>query len=243
MQNDDARRAEARAARVVRAGALLAVFTVFAQSAAHVVNRAWLETRHLNADVEGNVLTWLSAGATVAGALAAFTLAVLVSEHRNRLLLLAAILTVFAFDDLMVVHERVGGKTAVLLAIDAEYMRAFWPVLYFPLLFFVFVALWQLAGPTFATATRAIRLGLVFLVAAVGAEALSLTWHVAGGQIGDWPDTLEVAIEEGLELAGWILIASGVTAVALSRVGYVRASVPSHASRLLASNETAPSEA
>src|SRR5687767_14753698 len=102
MHNEDARRAQARAARVVRAGALLAVFAVFAQSAAHVVNRAWIDNRHLNADVEGNVLTWLSAGATIASALAAFTLAILVSEHRNRLFLLAAILTVFAFDDVMV---------------------------------------------------------------------------------------------------------------------------------------------
>src|SRR5687768_9775125 len=172
----------------------------------------------------------------MAGALAAFTLAVFVRAHRNQLLLLAAILAVFAFDDVMVVHERVGGKTAVLLGIEADYMRAFWPVLYFPLLCFVFVALWQLAGPLLATATRAIRLGLGFLVAAVGAEALSLTWHVASGHIGDWPDTIEVAIEEGLELSGWILIASGLTAVALTRLGFVRRD----GSRRLASNETAP---
>jgi hypothetical protein len=243
MHNDDARRAEARAARIVRAGALLAVFTVFAQSAAHVVNRAWLENRHLNADVDGNLLTWLTAGATIAGALAALTIGLLFHEHRLQLVLLSAILGLLALDDVIAVHERVSGKTTGLLGIAGDYGRALWPLLYFPLLFFVFVALWKLAARTFATAGLTIRLGLGLLVAAVAAEVLWSAWHLRGGHIGDWPDTIQVAIEEGMEFAGWILVASGLTAVALARVGYVRASIPSHASRLLASNETAPSEA
>jgi hypothetical protein len=243
MHNEDARRAEARAARAVRAGALLAMFAVFAQSAAHVVNRAWVENRHLNADVDGNLLTWFTAGATVAGALAALTIALFVREHRIQLVLLSAILGLLALDDVIAVHERVGGKTTGLLGIEGDYGRALWPVLYFPLLIFVLVALWQLAGRTFAPAALAIRLGLGLLVAAVAAEVLWSAWHLRGGHIGDWPDTIQVAIEEGMEFAGWILIASGLTAVVLARVRSVRASVPTHALRSVASRETAPSEA
>jgi hypothetical protein len=243
IHDEDPRRAEGRAARLVRAGVLLAVFAVFAQSTAHVVNRASVENRHLNADVDGNLLTWLTAGATIAGALAALTIGVLFRERRIQLTLLSAILGLLALDDVIAVHERVSGKTTGLLGIDGDYGRALWPVLSFPLLFFVTVALWRLAGRTFATAGFAIRLGLGLLVAAVAAEVLWSAWHLRGGQIGDWPDTIQVAIEEGMEFAGWILIASGLTAIALARFGCVRASVPRQRSRPLASNETAPSEA
>jgi hypothetical protein len=236
-------RREAGAARVVRAGALLAGFAVLAQSAAHVGNRAWLENRHLNADVDGNLLTWLTAGATITGALAALTIGLVVRKHRIQLLLLSAILGLLALDDVIGLHERLGGKTTGLLGIEGDYGRALWPVLYFPLLCFVFVALWQLAGRTFATAGLAIRLGLGLLLAAVGAEVLWSAWHLGGGHVGDWPDTIQVAIEEGMEFAGWILIASGLTAVALTRVGYARASVRSRGSLRLRSHETAPSEA
>jgi hypothetical protein len=243
MQNDDARRAEARAARVVRAGALLAVFTVFAQSAAHVVNRAWLENRHLNADVDGNLLTWLTASATVAGALAALAIGVLFREHRLQLVLLSAILGLLALDDVIAVHERVSGKTTALLGIAGDYGRALWPALYFPLLLFVLLTLWRLAGRIVAPAAVAIRVGLALLVAAVGAEMLWSAWHLGGGQVGDWPDTIQVAIEEGMELAGWILIAAGLTAVALARVRCPRASVRHDRPGRLRSNEAAPSHA
>jgi hypothetical protein len=243
IQEEDPACPEAGAARVVRAGALMAGFAVLAQCAAHVGNRAWLESRHLNADVDGNLLTWLTAGATIAGALAALTIGLVVRERRIQLLLLSAVLGLLALDDVIALHERVGGKTTGLLGIEGDYGRALWPALYFPLLFFVLVTLWQLAGRIVAPAAVAIRVGLALLVAAVGAEMLWSAWHLGGGQIGDWPDTIQVAIEEGMELAGWILIAAGLTAVALARVSHTRASVRHDRPGRLRSNETAPSHA
>ena len=200
---------------MVRAGALVAGFAVLTQTAAHLANRAWLDTRELNADVDDSVLTWLAAGSSAAAALAAFTLAVLLRERRVQLVLLVAVLGLFALDDVIALHERASIKAAGVLRIDGDYARVLWPVLYFPLLVFALVVLWQLAGRAFHTAGLAIRLGLGFLAAAVGTEALWATWHVGGGEIGDWPDTVEVAIEEGLELAGWMLIASGLVAIAV----------------------------
>lgn len=206
------------AARVLRVGWLVAGLAALALTAVHLVNRAWLDTPNLNADVEGNVLTWLNAGAMAAVALVALAFALLVRQFRYRLIVLSAVLGMFTFDELIELHERASFKVTVVLGIDGDYLRVLWPVLYFPLLVFAFVTLWEVAQHSFPSADRAIRLGLLCLVASVGAEMLSATWHLTRGHHGDWPDTIEVAIEEALELGGWILIAFGLTAAAVIRV-------------------------
>jgi hypothetical protein len=91
-------------------------------------------------------------------------------------------------------------------------------VLYLPMLVFILAALWQLGGRASEPAALGIRFGLVLLVAAVGVEVLWATWHLTVGKVGDWPDTIQVAIEEGLELGGWTLIASGLAALLVTRL-------------------------
>jgi hypothetical protein len=207
------------ARRVVRVGAALAVIAVLGQTAVHLANRAWIGTSGLDADVDGNVLTWISAEVVFAAALALALMGILFREHRLQTLLLAGVLAVFVVDDLVALHERVSLKVVALLGVDGDLARLAWPFLYGPLLLFVLVALWQIGGRGSRSAAVSVRLGLVLLVAAVVIEALWTTWHLTVGRIGDWPDTLEVAVEEGIELGAWTLIASGLVAFLATRLG------------------------
>jgi hypothetical protein len=206
------------ARRVVRVGVVLAVIAVLGQTAVHLANRAWIGTSSLDADVDGNVLTWISAEVVFTAALALALMGTLFREHRLQTLLLAGVLAVFVVDDLVALHERVSLKFVALLGVDADLARLAWPFLYGPMLLFVLVALWQIGGRGSRSTVFSVRVGLVLLVAAVVIEALWATWHVTAGRIGDWPDTVEVALEEGIELAAWALIASGLVAFMATRL-------------------------
>jgi hypothetical protein len=218
MDVDGAMSRDALAARLLKVGAQAAGCAVVAQTAAHLANRAWFGTSNLNADFDGSILTWLSVGAALGCAIFALALAALPRANRIQMALLSAVFGLFAFDDLLALHERAGLRATALLEVQGGFARVLWPALYLPLLVFVLVTLWQLSWRTSATARGSIRLGLLCLVAAVGAEMLWATWHLTRGQIGDWPDTVEVAIEEGLELGGLILIASALAGAAFERV-------------------------
>jgi uncharacterized protein YqgC (DUF456 family) len=217
------------ARRVVRVGAVLAVIAVLGQTAVHLTNRAWISSSSLDADVDGNVLTWISAEVVFTAALALALMGTLFRGHRLQTLLLAGVLAVFVVDDLVALHERVSLKFVALLGVNADLARLAWPMLYGPLLLFVLVALWQIGGRGSRSTVFSVRLGLVLLVAAVVIEALWAAWHVTAGRIGDWPDTVEVALEEGIELAAWTLIASGLVAFLATRLvtAFDRPSAPS----------------
>jgi hypothetical protein len=204
--------------RVVLIGAAIAAVAVLGQTVVHLANRAWIGDANLDADVEGNFLTWVNGGAVLACVCLVLALAALVRKHRLEGLLLAAALGVLALDDLAELHERGSLKVAALLEIDADFIRVLWPVLYLPMLAFILAALWQLGGRASEPAALGIRFGLVLLVAAVAVEVLWATWHLTVGKVGDWPDTIQVAIEEGLELGGWTLIASGLAAFLVTRL-------------------------
>jgi hypothetical protein len=206
------------ARRVVRAGAVIAGIAVLGQTVVHLANRAWIGTRSLNADVDGNVLTWISAEVVFTAALALALMGILFREHRLQTLFLAGVLAVLVVDDLVALHERVSLKFVAELGVNADLARLAWPVLYGPLLLFVLVALWQIGGRGSRSTVVSVRFGLALLVAAVVMEALWATWHVTAGRIGDWPDTIEVALEEGIELAAWTLIAAGLVAFLATRL-------------------------
>lgn len=211
------------AVRIVRVGAFVAVLAAGVQTAAHLANRAWIGTPSLNADVDGNTLTLMSASAVVAAAVVLLGLTAVTRVHAVQTLLLAAAFAGLAVDDMAAWHERGSLKVVALLSLDADFARVLWPVLYCPLLGFVLIALWRIAGRAPKQAGFVIRAGLALLVAAVGAEALWAGWHLSGGAVGDWPDTVQVAFEEGLELGGWILIASGLAAMLVAGLHVTRA--------------------
>ncbi len=87
-----------------------------------------------------------------------------------------------------------------------------WIVLYLPLLVLAFAVLAALARDTDARTRRFIHVGLGLLVFAVAAESSSALTHSWGYEDGSTYDTFEVAVEEGAELAGWILVAAALAA-------------------------------
>ena len=200
---------ERAAARVAKLGLAVTVVVVAAQTAGHLVNDLLLDRRfwHLNADVDGNALTWASALATLVCASVLVALARAVPARVLRFSLLAAVLTFFALDDLAGIHEDLG---SYLARVGLPDIAGIWFPVYLPLFGLTFLLLWQIR-PVPGRAAFQLRLGLALLGAALVGEmlaagalsALDRTAHA-------WPYTVEVALEEAAELAGWILIASGL---------------------------------
>jgi hypothetical protein len=204
--------------RVVYWGYVMAPVAVLVQGASHLTNVLVFDgdISTFSADEDGNTFAWASSVATYTAALMAFALAFLDRRRRGRMLVLAALLAFFSLDDILRVHEWVEGQAVerleTLLSFDPEYGRLIWPLLFFPMLATAFIVLWQLSRTLAGEPARAIRIGLGLLVLGVLAEAASAAIHVEERFAGGFIDGLEVAVEEGAELAGWILIATALTA-------------------------------
>lgn len=208
------RPAERFARTVLAAGAAAACVALLLLTSAQLANDLVFDRRyaHLNADLDGNALTWLSALATAAAAAFVITLARVL--ERRRLALVAGILGFFAIDDVAGLHERMGDG---LEALGLPHSDGIWFPVYLPLFGFVFLTLWAL-GRQSELIAPAVHAGLLLLGFALAGEVstafvpwLDRTEHGA-------LYTLEVGIEEGAELGGWILIASGLAAAgALTR--------------------------
>ena len=63
---------------------------------------------------------------------------------------------------------------------------------------------------------RLLRIGLFMLVAAVAAEEIAAVIVQEGQGHLSIAYNLEVVVEEGLELAGWMIIATGLLATAIA---------------------------
>jgi hypothetical protein len=212
---------------IVQTGLRVAVVAAGAQAAIHLANAWLLDERVVNfsADADGHLLAWAGSVPIFAAACAVGIIALAWARQRVELGLLAAALTFLSLDETASVHERLGQAGVELLQLsDEDYGRLVWPIVFFPLLATVLIGLWRLAAATSSVASRrAILAGSLALGAAVAAEILWSGFPLGGGEIGSWPDNLEVAIEEGLELAGWIAIAAGTAAVAIGEtVGIAR---------------------
>ena len=118
----------------------------------------------------------------------------------------------FSADDTLMVHEHIRFS---IFGLD-EPGRVLWPIVYLPLAGTVLVILWRLSRRLPPIAARALVAGLACLVVAVGLEMVSLVMVNAGYPEGSRAYEVEVIFEEGLELAGWILIASSMAAGALA---------------------------
>ena len=211
-------------ARLARTGLAVALAALVLQSAAHLVNDLALDRRfrHLNADVDGNLLSWVSALATFAAASAALALAAAVPPRRRRLVALAAILAFFSADEVIGIHENLGAAFALVGLPD---VAGIWFPVYLPVFALTIWLLWTVAADVPAAATTLV-LGVALLVAAIGAEVLRAGWvHVLDRSTSGVAYSLEVAVEEGAELAGWILIATGLT-VAVRAASWSAASEP-----------------
>ena len=162
-----------------------------------------------NADDEGSLWNWAGAGATLAAAVALLVLIALRPVGAVPFRALAAIATYMSLDDAIGLHERAVHKHVHSLGPIQKGARVIWPVFYLPLLAAAFVLIWTLGAVIPRPSGRLLRIGLFMLVAAVAAEEIAAVIVQEGQGHLSIPYNLEVVIEEGLELAGWMIIAHG----------------------------------
>lgn len=204
--------------RIVAVGFVLAVVAVAVQTVAHLANAFFFDYGiwNFDADGDGNALTWASSVATFTAALGALLLGLLPRTPRWRMVALAAVLAFLSLDDAVGVHEELTSEVVHGLDVPTSVGRALWPMLYLPLLAFVVISLWRLAADAPQRIRGPILLGLALLAAAVAGETMSSLWWDEESR--PLIDDLEVAVEEGAELAAWILIATAFGGIVVNRL-------------------------
>jgi hypothetical protein len=204
--------------RVLTVALVLALAAVAIQTPIHLMNAAVDGSREFDANAESNAMAWASSVATFGAAFAAALHAVLVRDRRGRYVFLACLFAFFSLDDSIVVHEGLSWEFAQFLGLPTWWDSVLWPMLYLPLAGAAVLLLAAAARTAPARARRFIRVGLVLLLTAVAAEALSAPLPTSHTQT-EWGHVLEGAYEEGAELVGWILIAAGLTVCTLYEAG------------------------
>jgi hypothetical protein len=205
--------------RVLALGLALSLIALGVQSVLHLVNLAFLDldVDAFNAGFDSSAFAWPTVAATAAAAFAS-TLVALSTGGRSWIAL-ALTLAFLSFDDQFGIHERASTLGNRLGAPESWHLgRLLWPVIFLPLLALATLLLWRLAATRPGRPGRIAQLGLGLLVAAVALEAASPLLFQAGWDQGDWPYELEVVVEEGAELVGWIWIASVLTAIACEKL-------------------------
>ena len=203
--------------RIMRVAVAIAVAGVVVQVVSQLVNYFVFdfEIWNLNVDADNNSFAWASSVAQFAVAFSCALLLLVGWWSFRPLAALTLILAYFSLDDIARFHEEIAyAFREDVLGVQLAYGRIIWPIMFFPLLAAAFVLLWRFAERAPRRAGRAIRIGLVMLVLAVFAEAFSTVFHVGTDPEGTLQDILQVAVEESLELAAWVLIA-GATAATL----------------------------
>jgi hypothetical protein len=182
-------------ARVARLGLGIAAVVVAAQVSAHLFDFWALHLRSVLLDSASEHGIFVRLGSVAILACAGATLA---HRRSSRLALPLAAVTAWLFAD-------------ALLGLHAHIPH--WQLLYVPLLGTIAAGYWLLAAP-FAPAPRdLVRVALVLLV-------LSAAIHVLGPHVlaalgwgpSAWEYQVKIALKEATEIAGWILLASGLAA-------------------------------
>jgi hypothetical protein len=208
---------EAMVQRLLGAGSKLTALAVLVQTVVHLVNLAAfdLDYQALDADKDSSVFAFASSAATLGCAAAVLMLAPLWQRGRLALAALAAVLAFLSLDDMFRLHDRVG------IALDFEFMgleqmgRLVWPAVWLPLLASAFAGLWAVSSAMRPEPRNLLRTGLAALVVAVALEMAGLVVVNVGFDAPSLPYEVQVVLEEGAELAGWLLIWIGLAAGAL----------------------------
>lgn len=201
---------------LVVAGVFLALVAVAAQTALYAADIYVFDRRFqmFDLDGEGGVPTWASTVAIFSTGLLALLLSFVESARRLRLLALAGAAAFLSFDEFLIVHERLGLAVTEALDLSDKYLRVAWPAIYLPLLAGVAALVFQLAWTSPNPARRLLAIGLVTLGSAVGLEIAGLALDLLPN-VPEWLYTVEIALEEGAELAGWILLTTGLALLLL----------------------------
>jgi hypothetical protein len=200
-----------------RAGVVVAAAAVLTQTVAHLVNGFVfdLDIWNLRADVDANVWAWASSVAMFACAAALLLLAALRPASARLYLFLAAATAFLSADDIGQIHEEIAVVARRLYpGLGEDTSEMIWPVVYLPLLVATVVGLVRVLGRESDAARRVGFVGLPVLGVAVVVDGVWPLFHGDDEAIST-PDLLVDALEEGLELGGWILVASALAAVAL----------------------------
>ena len=207
--------------RLLNIGLVLAVAGAVLQALTHLFNVFALDgdSWNLDAEADNNAWAWASSVATFTCAFVAAVLAVFARTNTGGLWFLAGVLAFLSVDDLVKIHEGIGTRVREgVFDLPTGWGRLAWPAIFFPLLAAVFVLLWRMASERGGRPGLWIKGGLALLAFAVGLELLSAPFYIQDGSAHSVPGATEVAIEEGAELGGWILIATGLTVIMLLRV-------------------------
>lgn len=157
---------------------------------------------------EGGLVTWVSASATFGAGLVAALISFVDPAQAVSGAVLGVACAFLSFDDAVTLHEHIGFGITGAADISDSYVQLIWPALYLPLLAVVAILFERIARDT-PPARRIILVGLALLVAAVGLEAAGVVLDRADVSPGSWLWTVEITLEEGIEYAGWVLIATG----------------------------------
>lgn len=161
---------------------------------------------------ESSVNNWITVVASFCAALAAGLHAFIVPARRPWYVALAAIFALLSFDDLAQIHERVAenldGRLGLLPDIVSDHIET---VIFAPLFAAAFLIAWALARELAARAGRFLRLGVMLLFASVVVDLGSTITMELEDEGTAWPQPTRIAIEEGLEVSGWIFVSATLT--------------------------------
>ncbi|MFM7616683.1 MAG: hypothetical protein ACKO72_04385 [Actinomycetes bacterium] len=200
----------------LRVAVFLSLCAAVIQGCVHLADLVLLDRRweYLDAGGDAGVFMWASAVATFAAAVGLAWCAVLVRRGRRPLLLMAAFVAFLSLDDTVQIHER-AGDLVQRLSTTTEIGRLAWPVIYLPLIAALALGLVALTRRAPGRIGRLVALALIAFGIAVLLELASFLILRLGFDYGGWVYETEVAIEEGLELAGWMVIAAALGACSL----------------------------
>ena len=204
--------------RLLDLGLRLAVAALALELFAHVGNEWLLDGRvaNLDAGAEGNAPTWASSVLTFTAAIGVLLLVLAAPRRRLDLVALALLLAWFSLDDIIQAHERVSGVLDVFESAP-EYVRTrLWLPVYLPLFALAGYLLLRVAAEAPARAARFVRIGFALLVVGIAFEVVGLSTKWLARRDVVWPDDIRIGLEEGIELAGWAVVATGCVAAALA---------------------------
>lgn len=199
--------------RLVRAGTVFAVVAVIVQTGVHIF-AVLTDSSYLSANAENNPISWSHGVAIFASAFVCAVHAVTTDYRRRIFVALGVILSFLSLDEMVQIHERIARLVLSALQLSMPWDSVVWPTIYLPLVVALALMLASVVREAPRSAGRLVLLGLGFLVAAFAAEILSAPWSDGDNVI----HSIEGAVEEAAELAGWITLATGMTTITLSAI-------------------------
>lgn len=205
--------------RLIAAGVWLAVVFVAVQSLVDMLNEYLLAQPRadLNPGREGNVFTWASVAASYAAGVAALLHAAFESRRRVAFALIGVILVYFSADDLLELHEQ--ANDALRGGLPQAIENRLDVLLFAPLFGVLLVALLRVRHVVPRVARMPLYAGVACLVLSVLFDEVigELTVRLYDRGIR-WPGHVKGMFEEGLELAGVLLLATAMTAAAAAAI-------------------------